>query len=342
MALDFSPWIARVQQLVRPIQPFIDAVQLWLAADGLRMSAALSFYGMLSLSPLLLLIVALLGWWLDRSVIEGELLAQAEGLMGEQGASVLKAAMASAQAKSEGLWASIVSLVLLASGATGVFGELQNSLQKLWSVNLDVPPEGKKPWWSMATIRVRGLGYVMVLGLMLLVSMALSAALKLATDWAGTVFGMQPLTVVMVLINEAIAFGIAVIMFWGVMRLGSGPKPPARYLLFGAMMGAALFTGGKQAFAWYLSTAAVVSAYGAAGSLVVLLMWIYFTSAILLYAAACARAFGATTPPMFGMPKKWQDPLEVLRQKAAREQAAAQQAREAKEAQIPHHVGENI
>ncbi|BBL22653.1 YihY family inner membrane protein [Comamonas terrigena] len=311
MAFDLTLWKHRATRLLRPVQPVIDSVQLWLQADGLRMSAALSFYGMLSLSPLLLLIVALLGWWLDRSVIESELLDQASAVMGNQGASVLKAAMASAQTKKEGLLASALSLVLLASGATGVFAELQNSLRKLWVVGRDVPPEPAKPWWSMATIRLRGLGYVVVLGLMLLVSMVLSTGLKLASDWAGTVLPIAPLGQVMLVVNELVSFAVSVALFWGVMRLGSGPKPPTRYLVFGAMVGAALFSVGKQAFAWYLSTAAVVSAYGAAGSLVVLLMWIYFTSAILLYAAACARAFGATQPPVFGMPRNWQDPLAV-------------------------------
>lgn len=324
MAFDFTSWTQRAQPLLRPLQPIIAAVQLWLQADGLRMSAALSFYGMLSLSPLLLLIVALLGWWLDRSMIEGELMAQAHAVMGAQGASVLQAAMASTQAKSDGLVASALSLVLLASGATGVFAELQNSMRKLWVVGLDVPPEPAKPWWSMATIRLRGLGYVLVLGLMLLVSMVLSTALKLASDWAGSVLPIAPLSGLMLVANELLSFGVSVALFWGVMRLGSGPKPPTRYLVFGAMVGAALFTGGKQAFAWYLSKAAVVSAYGAAGSLVVLLMWIYFTSAILLFAAACARAFGATNPPIFGLPRQWQDPVERLRAQAQTARGPAQ------------------
>lgn len=339
MAFDLSPWQRRAERLLRPVQPFVAAVQLWLAADGLRMSAALSFYGMLSLSPLLLLIVALLGWWLDRSLIEGELLAQARGIMGDQGASVLQAALASAQTKKEGLVASAFSLVLLASGATGVFGELQNSLRKLWVVGLDVPPEPGKPWWSMAAIRLRGLGYVLVLGLMLLVSMVLSTALKLASDWAGKVLPIEPLGALMLVVNELVSFGVAVALFWGVMRLGTGPKPPARYLVFGAVVGAGLFTVGKQAFAWYLSTAAVVSAYGAAGSLVVLLMWIYFTSAILLYAAACARAFGASQPPVFGMPRNWQDPLQALQTRARATQAGATTATGSRSAIF---AGENI
>src|SRR5690606_15957801 len=96
---------------------------------------------------------------------------------------------------------------------------------------------------------------------------------------------------VMRIVNEAVAFGFAVALFVGLMRIGVGDKPPLRALVAGAVVGATLFTIGKQLLAWYLSTAAVVSAYGAAGSLVVLLMWIYFSSAVLLFSASCARAF---------------------------------------------------
>ena len=85
------------------------------------------------------------------------------------------------------------------------------------------------------------------------------------------------------------------LLFWGLMRMGRGPKPVTGYLLLGSLMGAALFTIGKQALAWYLSTAAVVSAYGAAGSLVVVLMWFYFTSAVLLFSAATAKACSKTS-----------------------------------------------
>ena len=102
---------------------------------------------------------------------------------------------------------------------------------------------------------------------------------------------MAPLAPAMQLVNEVVAFGFAVALFVGLMRIGAGAKPPPRCIMAGAVVGATLFTVGKQLLAWYLATAAVVSAYGAAGSLVVLLMWIYFSSAVLLFSASCARAF---------------------------------------------------
>ena len=272
------------------MQPVIDAVQLWLQADGLRMSAAMSFYGMLSLAPLLLAVVGLLGWWMDRSYVESTLIEQVQSVVGERAAQVIRGALASAQNSDQGSIASILGLIMMLSGATGVFVELQASLDKLWSMGEEARPQNNRPWWGMAISRLWGLSYVVGLGFLLLVSMVLSTAIQMITKWASDELQFIPLGPVMGLINESLSFGIAVLLFWGLMRMGTGIKPATRYLLLGSLMGAALFTITKQALAWYLSTAAVVSAYGAAGSLVVVLMWFYVTSAILLFSAATAKA----------------------------------------------------
>ncbi|HRO52314.1 MAG TPA: YihY/virulence factor BrkB family protein [Alicycliphilus sp.] len=273
--------------LVQHLTPLLRAVRLWLDADGLRMSAAMSFYGMLSLAPLLLLIVGLLGWWVDKAYLESNLIGQVQGVMGERGAEVVRAALASAQAPAQGRLASMAGFVLLLSGATGVFAELQSALERLW-LHGQAAPE-RKAWWRMASLRLRGLAYVLALGFLLLVSLVLSTAIKVLATWASALlpFGSGLL---LQLINEAVSFGVVVLLFVGLMRIGSGPKPPLRCLLFGAAVGALLFTVGKQLLALYLTRAAVVSAYGAAGSLVVFLMWMYFSSAVLLFAASCARA----------------------------------------------------
>jgi membrane protein len=289
-----SRWL-RLARPLRPLwhvlQPFWHAVQMWLGADGLRMSAAMSFYGMLSLAPLLLLLVGVLGWWVDRSYLESNLLAQVQSVMGQQVADVIRQALASAQAPAEGRLASALGFVVLASGATGVFVELQAALEKLWRG--DAPPQEQPAWWRMASLRLRGLAYVLALGFLLLVSMALSTVIQLFASWAGAHLSIAPYVPVVRLLNEAVAFAFAAALFVGLMRMGVGPKPPLRCLLAGAVVGAALFTLGKQLLAWYLSTAAVVSAYGAAGSLVVLLMWIYFSSGVLLFSASCAKALEA-------------------------------------------------
>ena len=224
--------------------------------------------------------------------MESSLIAQVQSVMGQQVADVVRQAMTSAKAPDEGMVASAVGFVVLLSGATGVFVELQSALERLWQ-RTEVgaaPAQQRAAWWRMASLRLRGLAYVLALGFLLLVSLALSTLINLLAGWAGSWLPVVPWAPVLHWVNELVAFGFAVALFVGLMRIGLGPKPSLRYLVMGALVGAVLFTLGKQLLAWYLSTAAVVSAYGAAGSLVVLLMWIYFSSAILLFSASCAQA----------------------------------------------------
>ncbi|MBX9835076.1 MAG: YihY/virulence factor BrkB family protein [Burkholderiaceae bacterium] len=264
----------------------IRAVQLWLGADGLRMSAAMSFYGMLSLAPLLVVVVAGLGWWIDRALLENNLLAQIRTLTGERTAQVVQQALASAQAPSQGLVASAIALVLLLWGATGVFAELQEALARLWQEENPVP-SSRPPWWSTVVARLRGLAYIAGMAFLLLMSLLMSAALAVATSWLGAHF---PYRVLLLALSEGVSFLFAAGLLVGLMRISVDPKPRLRYLALGALIGAGLFTIGRHGLAAYLSGAAVVSAYGAAGSLVALLMWIYFSSAVLLLSAGCARA----------------------------------------------------
>jgi membrane protein len=274
-----------LRKAVRPAAPLWRAVQLWDEAGGMRMSAAMSFYGILSLAPLLIVMVAVLGWWMDRDILERGLIAQIGGMVGEQGGALIKGALASAKEPAEGIAASAIGFLVLLFGATGVFGELQEAFERLWlhgSNNV-----AKQKWWRTASLRLRGIAYILAFGFLLLVTLVISTLLNLFSGWAGSWF---PLEQLLRLLNEVVGFAICTALFIAMMRMSAGPKPATRYLVVGAFIGATLFTIGRQLLAVYLSTAAVVSAYGAAGSLIVLLMWIYFSSAVLLFAAGCARA----------------------------------------------------
>jgi membrane protein len=297
------PWKDRVPQWLHraahPLHPIYRASQLWSEAGGMRMSAAMSFYGILSLAPLLLAIVGLLGWWVDRETLENGLLTQLGGVIGQQGTTVLADALKSAQEPSEGIAASVAGFIVLLFGATGVFGELQQAFERVWSHGRGPLP--RQGFWHTASLRLRGIGYILVFGFLLLVSLVLSTVLTLFSGWAGTGIAFETL---MRVLNEVVAFAIGGSLFLGLMRLSGGPKPRTRFLLIGAFIAAILFTVGRQVLTIYLSSAAVVSAYGAAGSLIVLLMWIYFSSGVLLFGASCARALeehvkegGQAAPP---------------------------------------------
>lgn len=270
--------------ILKPYRSLMRAINLWMDADGLRMSAAMSFYGILSLAPLLVLLVAVLGWWLDRNYIETSLVQQIQSVIGTQGAMVVQQALTSAQKPADGLFASLLAFGFLLVGATGVFAELQNAFERLWRTDSGVVAQQK--WWYSASLRLRGVAYILAFGFLLLVSLAISTFLSLLSGWAGTYLPVEKIALV---INELVTIAFCTALFVALMRMSAGPKPSLRYLVRGAAMGAVLFAIGKHVMAVYLSTAAVVSAYGAAGSLVVILMWIYFSSAVLLFAASCAR-----------------------------------------------------
>lgn len=277
---------AALLQAQRIYRPIWRAINQWIDADGMRMSAAMSFYGILSLAPLLVLLVAVLGWWVDKSYLETNLIGQIKSVIGEQGAQVLQQAITSAQEPSEGIIASVVAFALLLSGATGVFAELQDAFERVWRQGSAGTP--KQKWWRGASLRLRGVAYILAFGVLLLMSLAISTFLSLLSGWAGNYVAIERIGFV---INEVISFGVLVALFVALMRMSKGPKPGLRYLVRGAAVGAVLFAVGKHLMAYYLSTAAVVSSYGAAGSLVVILMWIYFTSGVLLLSASVARAW---------------------------------------------------
>ena len=270
----------------RIFRPLWRALMQWLDADGLRMSAAMSFYGILSLAPLLVLLVAVLGWWLDRSTIETSVISQIRSVVGEQGVQVVQQAIASAQKPSQGIAASLFAFGLLLSGATGVFAELQDAFERLWRRGSGEAPQQR--WWYRASLRLRGVAYILAFGFLLLVSLVVSTALGLASGWAGSYLPIEKIAFV---INGVVSFGFCLGLFIALMKMSAGPKPALRFLVMGSAAGAVLFEVGKHLLALYLSTAAVVSAYGAAGSLVVMLMWIYFSSAVLLLSASMARAW---------------------------------------------------
>ncbi|QHI98782.1 YihY/virulence factor BrkB family protein [Xylophilus rhododendri] len=266
------------------VTPLWKAAVLWTEAEGLRMSAAMSFYGMLSLAPLLVLIVAVFGWWVDRNLLENSLVSQIQSVVGERGAEVVRQAMESARQPSQGLRASLIATVLLVIGATGVFAELESAMERMWLQGRK-PPD--TPWWNTAKLRLRGVAYVLAFGFLLLVSLVVTTAFQMVEVQVARWHVLAP---VLKLANESLSFVFTALLYTGLMRMSGGPKPPMRFLVTGACLGAALFAVGKHVLAFYLSTAAVVSAYGAAGSLVVVLVWIYFSSAVLLFSAGCAQA----------------------------------------------------
>lgn len=267
-------------------------VRTWLDGYVPSMGAALAYYTVFSLSPLLLIVVSVAGLAFGQEAARGEIAAQLQGLMGEHSASAIQALLASVQRPSEGIAATALGLVLLLAGATSVFGELQDALDRIWRVPQRQRHTG---WLSLARARLLSFGMVLALGFLLTVSLLASAGLAaLGRWWSPFLAGWYVLAVV---VNAAVGFALVTTMFALIYKLM--PRVPVQWrdVWIGALFTAVLFSLGKSLFGLYVGRSGVASGFGAAGSLVVVLLWVYFSAQTFLMGAqftwVYAQVFGS-------------------------------------------------
>ena len=271
------------------------AVQDWWNDNCLRLAASLAYYTALSLAPLLLLLVGLTGIVLGREQVGHQLTAQLEGLIGPAGRELVTSILAATNPQ-EGALATIVGLVTLFIGATAVFGELQATLNLIWEVR---PAPTSGVWagiWAVLRERIFSLALVLALAFLLLVSLVISAALASA---AALFQGPEQ-----ALLSRLLEITVSLLVLTFVFALLYMYVPDAeigwRDVWPGGLITAVLFTLGKTAIGFYLGQASVGSAYGAAGSLVVLLVWVYYSALIMFFGAefthVWATRHGAVTP----------------------------------------------
>lgn len=256
------------------------AVAAWNADYAPSMGAALSFYSLFSLAPLLLITIAVAGTVFGEEAARGQVVGTLSGLIGQDGASAVEELVKSAHKPSTSFIASVVSLLTLTIGATSVFAELQSALDRIWRAPAQAQRSG-----IMALLRGRLLsfGLVVSIGFLLLVSLMFSAALEALGSYGSRL--LPGWEVVLQWLNTVVSFVITGAMFAAVYRVLPSVRIAWRDVWTGAWMTALLFTIGKSAISLYLGKAAVTSAFGAAGSLVVLLIWVYYSAQVFLLGA---------------------------------------------------------
>lgn len=264
----------------------------WLDDYVPSMGAALAYYTIFSLAPLLLIVISVAGLVFGEDAARGEIQAQLQDLMGDRGASALQDLLASVREPAEGLTGTAVGLVLLFFGATTMFAELQDALDRIWRV----PGRLRKSGW-LTLVRARLMAFAMVLavGFLLIVSLATSAMLATVSRRLEPVFGGWQAVVEA---GDAIGgFLLVAFMFGLIYKVMPRQRVLAADVWLGALLAALLFTGGKVVIGAYIGRSDVASGFGAAGSLAVLLLWVYFSAQILLVGAefTCvyARTFGS-------------------------------------------------
>lgn len=254
-----------------------------------RMAAALSYYTVFSIAPLLVIAIAIAGFFFGHEAATGGLAQQLEGLVGSTGAEAIEGMVESAAKSQGGLLATLIGLATLVFGATGVFGELQDSLNTIWEVKAKPGRSGIKLF-----LRTRLLSFTMVLavGFLLLVSLLMSAALGAVGAWLGHQF--PSLSSLVAVANILVMFVLSTLLFAMIFKLLPDVRLEWGDVWIGAAVTATFFAVGRWAIGLYIGNSAVASSYGAAGSLAVFLIWVYFSSQAFLLGAEFTKAFART------------------------------------------------
>ncbi|HEY0883937.1 MAG TPA: YihY/virulence factor BrkB family protein [Ramlibacter sp.] len=265
---------------------FVKAVKAWVADYAPSMGAAISYYTVFSLAPLLVIVIALAGAFFGREAVQGLIVEQLSGLIGREGAGLVENLVRASSDTDKGLVAGIISFFVLLVGATTVFAELQSALDRIWHV-----PAAKKPSGVMAVLRARLLSFGLILGLafLLMISLVVSAGVAALGTWMG---GMMPGWETMLhAINLLVSVSIATILFAMIFKLMPSTPIDWRDVWVGAFVTAVLFEVGKLLIGLYLGKSGVTESFAAAGSLVVLLAWVYYAAQIFLFGAEFTKAY---------------------------------------------------
>ncbi len=268
-----------------------ETFEKWNDHDAPRLGAALAFYTILSLAPLLMIIIAIVALVFGKDAAQNQISGQLRDLLGQNGADAVKTMLASSHNASSGTVASIIGIATLLLGASGVCGELRASLNKMW----DAKPSGGAGVMGMIKERSFALGMVLAIGFLLLVSMVVSAALATIGKFAS---GLLPIpAIVLEILNFIVSFAVITLLFALIYKYVPNVKIDWKDVWIGAAATALLFTIGKFLIGLYLGKAGVGSAYGAAGSLVAVIVWVYYSAQIFFFGAEFTQVYAHADHP---------------------------------------------
>jgi len=257
----------------------------WQEDEALQLGAALSYYTIFSLAPMLLVVIGIAGLAFGREAVQGQIVGQIQGLVGRDGAEAIQTMIANAGRHEGGLLATIIAFVTILFGATGVFTQMQTTLNHIW----DVKPKPNQGIKGILRARAAAFGMLLGIGFLLLVSLVLSTALAAMDSY---VVGLMPgAEILLRVLGFAVSFAVVTLLFAMIFRFLPDVKIQWRDVMFGATVTALLFTIGKFLIGLYLGNSSVASVYGAAGSLVIILLWAYYSSQILFFGAELTQVW---------------------------------------------------
>jgi len=257
----------------------------WHRDNALRLSAALAYYTAFSIAPLLIIVISVVGLAFGRDATEGRIVAQFGDLVGREAAEQIQTMIRYAYQPKSGVIGVTIGIVTLLLGAMGVFGQLKDALNTIWKVK----PKRRPGVWAFVRDRILSMTMILTIAFLLLASLVVSAAIAAFASWAEARF--PGAAALLTLTNVAVSFGIVTALFAMIYKILPDADIAWRDVWLGAAVTSLLFVLGKQLIGLYLGRSAVGSVYGAAGSFVVLLVWIYYSSAVFLLGAEFTEVY---------------------------------------------------
>ncbi|MDM0071732.1 YihY/virulence factor BrkB family protein [Variovorax sp. J31P207] len=264
---------------------FKKAAVAWSDDFAPSMGAAISYYTMFSLAPLLVLVIAVAGLAFGAEAVQAQIATQLSGMVGEKSAEALQAMVKSAAISGDGILAAAISIGVLIIGATSVFSELQSALDRIWHV-----PEFQKPSgiWRILRARVFSFGLILGLAFLLMVSLSVSTALAAFGNIGGLMPGQE---VVLQALNIVVSIGVTTVLFANIFKFMPSIRVEWRDVWIGAIVTAVLFEIGKALLGLYLGKSGMANSFAGAGSLVLLLAWVYYAAQIFLLGAEFTKVY---------------------------------------------------
>jgi membrane protein len=252
--------------------------------DALSKGAAIAFYTVTSIAPILLIVVAIAGLAFGHEAAQNGIVSQLSGLMGMESAQFLQTALAGAQSKSSGTLATLIGIATIVVTASGVFGEMQSALNTIWKIDSSGTPISR-----LVRARAARLGLVVSLGFLMMVSLVVSAGLTALGDYLDAVLPFGK--VLLAILNGMVSFLLIAVLFAAIYKVL--PDRPIRWrdVVVGSAVTSLLFTGGKSLIGWYIRSSVVTSTYGAAGAFLVVLLWVYYSAQIFLLGAEFTKTW---------------------------------------------------
>ncbi|WP_232294693.1 YihY/virulence factor BrkB family protein [Achromobacter piechaudii] len=260
-------------------------VMNWLDDYAPSMGAAIAFYTVFSLAPLVIIVIGIAGFFWGHEAAQGQLFEQISALVGAEGGKAVESVVLGAQEPAQGIAATVISVVMLVIGSTTVFSELQSALDRIWKVNA----KKQSGIWALIRARLLSFGLILTLAFLLIVSLIVSTVLAALGSWLGG--GDPGWGLLLQAVNEAVTVGILTLLFGMIYRFMPQAPVAWRDVWAGAFVTAVLFEIGKFLIGLYMAKASIASSYAAAGSLVVVLIWVYFAAQVFLLGAEFTRVF---------------------------------------------------